>query len=59
MDRQGQSCESEEGETQLELRTQPDRRRFRESSSFFPNKRPGTTVPGDRVLDSRPDDSSV
>lgn len=59
MDRQGQSCESEEGEAQPELRTQPDRHRFKESSSFFPNKRLGTTVPGDRVLDSRPDDSSV
>lgn len=59
MDWQGQSCESEEGEAQPELTTQPDRRRFREFSSFFPNKRLGTTVPGDRVLDSRPDDSSV
>lgn len=59
MDWPGQSCGSEEGEAQLEHSTQPDRRRFRESSSFFPNKRLGTTVPGDRVLDSRPDDSSV
>lgn len=55
MDWPGQSCECEEAE--LERSTQPDRRRVRESSSFFPNKRLGTTVPGDRVLDSRPDDS--
>lgn len=55
----GWSCASEEGEAQLELSTQPDWLRFRESSSFFPNKRLGTTVPGDRVLHSGPDDSSV
>lgn len=55
----GQSCESEEGEAQLEPSTQPDRLRFRGSSNFFPNKRLGTTVPGDKALDSRPDDSRV
>lgn len=47
-----QSCEHEEAEAQLECSTQPDRRRVRESSSFFPNERLGTTVLGDRVLDS-------
>lgn len=49
----GQSFESEEGEAQLEPSTQPDRLRFRGSSSFFPNKRLGITVPGDKALDSR------
>lgn len=57
MDWPGQSCECEEAEDQLGRSSQPDRHRFRESSSFFPNKRLGTTVPGDRVLDSRTDDS--
>lgn len=46
MDWPGQSCECEEAEAQLERSTQPDRRRVRESSSFFPNKRLGTTVLG-------------
>lgn len=55
----GQSCESEEGEAQLEPSTQLDRLRFRGSSNFFPNKRLGTTVSGDKALDSRPDDSRV
>lgn len=32
-----QGSEAEEGEAQLELSTQPDGLRFRESSSFFPN----------------------
>lgn len=36
-----QSCEREEAEAQLERSTQPDRRRVRESGSFFPNERLG------------------
>lgn len=46
-----QSCEREEAEAQLERSTQSDRRRVRESSSFFPNERLGP-LSWDRVLDS-------